>query len=136
MKIGIVGSRRYNNYSSFVKVVGEFLRSEDTLVSGGAKGADSLAEKFAKDIGVEIKVFKADWDKYGNSAGMIRNGLIVEESDFILAFWDGKSKGTKDTITKCENVGKECIIFDVGSIIIEDENNSRRECESNSVTGL
>jgi len=66
-----------------------------TIVSGGARGADTLAENYAKMIGVNTIIFKADWKKYGRAAGMIRNKDIIAQADVVVAFWDGKSKGTK-----------------------------------------
>jgi len=137
MKIGIVGSRGFNNYTSFKQVVSGFIQDGDSIVSGGApKGADSMAELYAKEEYIEIKIFKADWDKYHEGAGMIRNGYIVDESDFVIAFWDGTSRGTKDTITKCKNLNKQCIIIDVKGIVNEDKNNHRIKRENHILTGL
>ena len=85
--------------------------SVDYIVSGGAKGADCLGEKFAKDDGFETKIFKPNWDKFGAKAGPLRNTTIVENSDVIFAFWDEKSRGTNDSITKAKNLKKELIII-------------------------
>ncbi len=101
----IAGTRTYNDYEEFSKVT-DYMLSQITLpiviVSGGAKGADSMAEKYAKEKGYELEVFHANWDLYGPAlAGMIRNRKMHE---FIkkyphrgcLCFWDGVSKGTAD----------------------------------------
>lgn len=106
MKLGIVGSRDFNNYLEFQVAVLPFLSNITEIVSGGAKGADSLAERFAVEHNIKMTVFKPDWNKYGRSAGMIRNKDIVENSDFVLAFWDGVSKGTKNSINRCKKLGK------------------------------
>lgn len=68
------------------------------VVSGGAKGADTFAEHYADWEGYDIEIYKPDWDTHGNSAGYLRNAILVEKSDIIVAYWDGESKGTKHTI--------------------------------------
>lgn len=75
-------------------------------MSGGAKGADSLAERFAKENNIETMIFPADWDKYGKNAGYIRNKDIISNSDIVIAFWDGKSKGTKISIDLAKQSSK------------------------------
>ena len=69
-----------------------------TIISGGAKGADSLGERFAEQHSLHLTVCKADWNKHGKSAGYIRNSEMADIGDVLLAFWDGKSKGTKHMI--------------------------------------
>ena len=113
MKIGIVGSRTFNNYNLFEQVINKIVQENDIIVSGGAIGADSLAEMYAKIHKFETIIFKPEWEKYGKQAGFIRNSKIVEESDYIIAFWDGNSKGTLDTISKAENLGKQVIRISV-----------------------
>lgn len=68
------------------------------VISGGAKGADAYAEEYAKYEGVDIEVYKPDWDKHGNSAGYLRNAILVEKADMVIAYWDGESKGTAHSI--------------------------------------
>jgi len=76
--------------------------SDIEIVSGRANGADRLGELFAKDYNLKIKYFPADWDLYGKSAGYRRNGdmakYAAEDNGVLVAFWDGKSKGTKHMI--------------------------------------
>lgn len=96
MILGVVGSRSYDNYQEMLEYIE--LLDPDILVSGGAKGADKLAEKVADTLGIDIIVYPAKWDTYGKSAGYIRNTKIVENSEHLIAFWDGKSKGTKHSI--------------------------------------
>jgi hypothetical protein len=111
MKVAIVGSRSFYDsdvlYSSLDELRKKLHIAE--IISGGAVGADTLGIMYAKDNGIPSRVFLPDWER-GRQAGFERNSLIVEESDVVVAFWDGKSKGTADTIRKAEFHGKNVII--------------------------
>jgi hypothetical protein len=103
MKIGIIGSRTFNNYELLKEVMSDYIYQGSLLdcelvVSGGANGADKLGERWAKENGIPTLIFKPDWGKYGKSAGFIRNEDIIKNSDFVVAFWDEVSKGTKSSI--------------------------------------
>lgn len=106
MKIAIVGSRTFNNYELLSNTVTSYCDANyiiiKTIVSGGAKGADTLAERFAKEHRLEMKIFHPNWELLGRNACSARNTEIVEFADLVFAFWDGKTPGTKDTITKTE----------------------------------
>jgi len=97
-KIGVVGSRSFSDYKTLSSVLTPL--TPFTLISGGAKGADQLAERFADEHKLKKIIHKPDWNKYGLAAGFIRNKLIVLDSEVLVAFWDGKSKGTEDSIRK------------------------------------
>jgi len=117
MKIGIIGSRTFNDYELLKEVMSDYLNRDNELncnlvVSGGAKGADSLGEQWAKENNIPTVIFKPDWDKYGKSAGFIRNQDIVKNSDMIVVFWDKISKGTKSSIDLCVKSGKIVKIVD------------------------
>ncbi len=113
MKVAIIGNRTFRNRDFFFqkmsKVKEEF--NIDKIISGGAKGADTFGELFAVKNNIPIEIFYPDWDKYGKGAGFIRNSLIIENSDLIIAFWDESSNGTKDSIKKGEKNKKKIIIF-------------------------
>lgn len=115
MKIAIVGGRDFNDYELLKKEVGKFIDENGislrSIVSGGAKGADTSAEKFAAEMDVEMIVFKPDFEKFGRGAALARNTQIVEYADTVFAFWDGKSKGTLDSIKKTEKLGKKLLII-------------------------
>lgn len=112
LKLAIVGSRTFNDYGLLVKFIKENydITDIDTIVSGGARGADSLGEKFAHEFNKQLKIFPAEWDKYGKRAGYIRNVLIIDECDECVCFWDGQSRGTKHDIELCEQKNKPCKI--------------------------
>lgn len=102
MNIGIIGSRGFNNYELLNETMSQYINQVDVVVSGGARGADSLGEKWAKENGKETLIFKPDWNKFGKRAGFIRNQDIVKNSQIVIAFWDGKSPGTRSSIDLCE----------------------------------
>jgi hypothetical protein len=69
-----------------------------TILCGDAQGADLLGFRYASQHGMNVEHYPADWSKYGNSAGPIRNRKMAERADALIAFWDGKSSGTRDMI--------------------------------------
>ena len=97
MKIAIVGSRGYRNLWKVVRVI-DVLAEDDVVVSGGAHGVDETAARAARGRGLEVVEHLAEWKKHGRRAGILRNGLIVQEADVVVAFWDGKSPGTASSI--------------------------------------
>lgn len=125
MKIAVVGSRNYFLIYDYIHlkyiideektrfahdvIVNEFSLG-DILVSGGAEGVDLFAESTIDEWNKccsehsncskkwDKIILKPDWDKYGKRAGFLRNQLIIDEADKVIAFWDGKSKGTKNSI--------------------------------------
>ena len=105
MKVGIIGSRGFNNYELVDEVMNEHIDEVEVIVSGGAKGADTIGEFWAKQNNKNLLIFKPEWGKFGKRAGFIRNQDIVKNSDLVLAFWDGQSKGTKNSIDLCEKFG-------------------------------
>lgn len=104
-RIAIVGSREFSNWRQVIDCVNA-LPIDTIVVSGGARGVDRIAEQIARQRGMTVQVFPADWNKHGKSAGMIRNQFIVDYADKVIAFWDGQSRGTADTIAKARKAGK------------------------------
>jgi hypothetical protein len=96
MKIADIGSRSFDDSKLLTETLSEFSPSE--IFSGGAIGADQLAASWAKLNGISLKEFLPDYKRYGRSAPIRRNDLIVEAADIVIAFWDGSSRGTKYTI--------------------------------------
>jgi len=107
MKIIIAGGREYSNYEELKKICDYLLKDKKDIeiVSGNAKGADTLGEKYAVEKGYKISLFPADWDKYNKAAGYIRNKEMAEYADALIAFWDGKSKGTNHMINLAKEKG-------------------------------
>lgn len=117
MKLLINGSRGFDDYKLMELVVNKIMKHIDIteIVSGGARGADSLAEMYAKNNKVLFRLFEADWNKYGKPAGFIRNTQMleyIEPNGLLVSFWDGKSRGTKDTIEKAFHRKLAVIIVD------------------------
>jgi hypothetical protein len=98
MKIIVAGSRGFGDYNLLVRVLDEHIEKEKWLdveiVSGGAVGADKLGEVYARERGYSLKIFPADWKKYGKSAGYLRNQEMAQYGDRVFCFWDGTSRGT------------------------------------------
>lgn len=122
IKVIIAGSRNFYDYDIVEDTVVSYFMSRGILkenveiISGGARGADSLGEQLAKSYGLKLTIFPAQWDTYGKAAGMIRNkemaDYAIKDSDkaILFAFWDGKSHGTKGMIDIAKRCGMEVII--------------------------
>jgi hypothetical protein len=113
MKLAIVGSRTFEDYDVMKKFIIENIdiNSITDIISGGAKGADRLGERFAAEFNKNLIIFRSDWNKYGKRAGFIRNVDIINECDFCVAFWDGESHGTKHDIELCIEKQKQYLIY-------------------------
>jgi hypothetical protein len=109
MIVAIVGSREYADLDRVRRYV-RTLPIGTMVVSGGAKGVDSVAAQTARQCGLAVIEHLPDWKRYGKSAGMIRNATIVQDADLVVAFWDQKSPGTKRSIEIARQLGKEVII--------------------------
>lgn len=99
-KLVVAGSRSFQNFKEADKILMSVLRNRFsegvTIVSGGARGADTIGEMFALKHKLEIERYIPDWDKYGKAAGFRRNKQMAENSNATILFWDGESKGTLD----------------------------------------
>lgn len=106
MKLIIAGSRDFNDYFLMCKSIASLGLKIDEVISGGARGADSLGEKWALEHLVPVKYFPANWDGEGAAAGIKRNHRMGDYADYLIAFWDSKSPGTLDMITYMQQLGK------------------------------
>lgn len=124
MKIAVVGSRKFDNYDLLKTTLQAFEQKATLVISGGAKGADTLAERWSKEfLSKEPFVIRPNWkdtthqnalikydDKgkvYDAKAGIRRNELIAQQADLIFAFWDGQSRGTRQIILYARQIGKK-----------------------------
>ena len=114
MRVAVIGSRGFNDYDKVIKTLSKIKITE--IVSGGAIGADKLGERYAIENGIPTKIFLPEWEKYGKSAGFKRNTQIIEEAEFIVAFWDMESNGTRDSIQKAEKQGKKVLIINTNNL--------------------
>ena len=108
MKVIVAGGRDFCNYDLLAEKL-DYLLSNHTnieIVCGEAKGADSLGKMYAQCRKYKVLSYPADWDKYGKSAGIRRNREMAEAADALVAFWDGKSRGTKNMIETMRKLGK------------------------------
>ena len=123
MKLAVIGSRTFSNRDLLFKCLDPLKDKIGCVVSGGSIGADRLAEAWADDRGLPKKIFPADWGNldafgavvrthaktgkpYNVLAGFDRNKDIIDFADVVLAFWDGKSKGTANSIKLAQDQGK------------------------------
>jgi hypothetical protein len=99
-KVIIAGGRDFSDYQLLVEKCDKYLANQTNIeiVSGTAKGADSLGERYAKDKGYNVKPFPADWAAFGKRAGYLRNEQMANYANALIAFWDGESRGTKHMI--------------------------------------
>jgi YspA, cpYpsA-related SLOG family len=109
VKICIFGSRYYPDPGDVADLVAR-LPTGTIVITGGAPGVDSWAAHVAEACGLEVQIFRADWKRHGKAAGPIRNAEMVAAADGGFAFWDRRSRGTKDCIEKFSCAEKPCTI--------------------------
>ena len=103
MKIAVIGSRNLLPFD-----LGKYIpESVSEIISGGAKGVDSMAKNYAITHNIILTEYLPEYNRYGKGAPLKRNIKIIEEANRVIAFWDGKSKGTKFVIDECRKRGKE-----------------------------
>ena len=117
IKLLIAGSRGYTDYGEACRYINKCLESvsdsDIIVISGGARGADILGERYAAENGYKIEKHLPDWKRYGRSAGIIRNREMVIEADLVICFWDGESRGTRSTIEFSKRLGKKLRVIKV-----------------------
>ena len=105
MRVAIVGSRSLDDRCYNVLET-HMPQGTSEIVSGGAAGADALAERFALERGLPLRIIRPDYKTYDKKAPLIRNSQIVAESDFALVLWDGTSRGSLNVIMTCIRTNK------------------------------
>ena len=121
--LAIIGSRNFNNYTFAQKEILNIIKDNkiiiNKIISGGAVGADKIGEKFSEKFNIPIEIIKPDWSK-GKQGGVIRNTDIINKSNYVIAFWDGQSKGTLDLINKAKKLNKKLFIVKIDSETISE----------------
>lgn len=123
MRIIVAGGRDFDDYELLKHTLKKYLEELDivdlsqiVIISGAARGADTLGEHFAYDYEISVHRFPAKWDELGRRAGWVRNAEMTkyaaEKHGVLFAFWDGKSRGTKNMIDLANRYGLEVHVVD------------------------
>ena len=126
-RVIIAGTRDFSNYELLMEKCDNILStkrqdSNIVILSGTAKGADRLGERYARERGFLLRRFPADWDKDGNKAGPIRNAKMADNADALIAFWDGTSRGTAHMIMTAKEKGLATRVINYKTAIKMNEN--------------
>lgn len=109
-RVIIAGGREFNDYQLLKEKCDNILATmvkscQIVILSGTAKGADKLGEQYAQEKGYTVEQYPADWNSHGKKAGIIRNAQMANSAQALIAFWDGKSRGTKNMIEVASSKG-------------------------------
>lgn len=112
MRVVVCGSRDWSDWG-VVEAALSILPAGSQVVHGGARGADRMAGSVARRLGHFVAYMPANWERYGRSAGMRRNEQMLEcvRPELVIAFWDGSSAGTKNTIDRARRAGIRVAVF-------------------------
>lgn len=113
-RVIIAGCRDFNDYELLKEKCDYFLQDEKkedvVIISGHASGADALGERYAQERGFQLETFPADWKAHGRAAGPIRNARMASAANALIAFWDGKSRVTKNMIEIAKNHNLKVVV--------------------------
>ena len=123
MNLAVIGSRSFNDYEFLSKTLDEIIEKHldpfalftndlPVIISGGARGTDTLAERYADSNNYKKIIYLPDWNKYGRNAGMIRNKLIIKDAKIVICFWDGFSKGSKNSLDLARKQNKKLYLME------------------------
>lgn len=112
MRTIVAGSRGFFNYAQLEKFLNELQPPASVIISGGAKGADRLAIQYANRHKVALEVYYPDWRGQGKAAGLKRNMLMAEKAERLVAFWDGRSRGTEHMISTARAYGLPTLVVE------------------------
>ena len=116
LKVIIAGGRDFTNRNQAATEIYNLVEAHNlpdtfTVISGGARGADKVGEYLAELWDLPLEIYPANWDKHSKSAGYIRNKQMGDIADVLVAFWDGKSKGTMHMINTMKQQHKPVFVF-------------------------
>ena len=113
-KVIIAGCRDFDDYELLKEKCDDFLQDEKKedviIISGHASGTDALGERYAQERGFQLETYPADWKAHGRAAGSIRNARMASAANLLIAFWDGKSRGTKNMIETAKNHNLKVVV--------------------------
>lgn len=112
MRTIVAGGRLFTNLAVAYAVLDSLVTAGDVIISGHCSGADMIGEMYAHNHSLQVELYPADWKKYGKASGPIRNEEMAKTANRLIAFWDGKSKGTKSMIGLAQKHGCEVFVFD------------------------
>lgn len=112
-KVVVAGSRNFTDYELLCRTLDEMRTPAWEIVSGGARGADLLGERYAIEHNLSMYRFPAEWNKYGKSAGHKRNRKMADFGDALVAFWNGNSPGTRSMIEYMREQNKPVRVVNV-----------------------
>ena len=114
-RVVVAGSRNFSDYNKLSVELDKYLAGKKnvTIVSGTARGADRMGEKYAAEHGIKLEQFPAEWGVYHKGAGPIRNLQMVQSADAVVAFWDNTSSGTKNIIDCARKKGIPCKVINI-----------------------
>ncbi len=112
MRLAVIGSKEFHDYQKLKSILNE-ISGITTIVSGAAVGTDKMAARYALEYNIKLIEFPPDYEKHGEDAKHARDRLIVENSDQLIAFWDGKCEWTKYTMDYAEKMGISIKIFQI-----------------------
>lgn len=113
MRTIVAGSRTITSLKDVDDAIHFSNFNPSVIISGGAKGVDSLGEQWAALHSVPLEVYPAEWDKYGRGAGFKRNALMATKADALVAIWDGQSRGTNHMINIAKTMGLKLFVYEV-----------------------
>ena len=114
MKLIIAGSRTITDFKLLEKAVRLSGFKPSVIISGGAKGVDTLGEIYAKNNNIELIQMNAEWSKYGRGAGFIRNENMAKVADSVLVLYTGKtSKGSIHMIKMSKKYKLNLYVYDL-----------------------
>ena len=113
MKVIVAGSREFTDYQVVCRVLHAHRQQITQIITGGARGADRLGYRWSWKHQVPHKLFRADWERFGKSAGVRRNHQMAQAGDVLIAFWDGQSPGTAHMVQCMRQLGKPVVVIRV-----------------------
>ena len=109
----IAGSRGATDYNDLLLAIKWSPFKVTTVISGNARGADTLGKQYASEKGLPLKIYSSKWNDYGKIAGFIRNEQMASVAEALIALWDGNSRGTQHMIETAYKEGLEVFVFNI-----------------------